>query len=61
MTRNTILALIGAAVAGVLIFAFVEDQNDGPLENAAESVEDAADDIGDDIEDAADELDGSSS
>ncbi|WP_375203324.1 hypothetical protein [Hyphococcus sp.] len=59
MTRNSILALVGAAVVGILIFAFIEDQNDGPLENAAESVEDAADDMGDDIEDAADELDGS--
>ncbi len=59
MTRNTILGLVGAVVVGILIFAFIEDQNDGPLENAAESVDDAVNDMGDDIEDAADELDGS--
>jgi len=30
--------------------------NDGPLENAAEEVDDAIDDTADDIEDAADDL-----
>jgi hypothetical protein len=30
------------------------DSNDGPLEDAAEEIDDAADDIGDDIDDALD-------
>ncbi len=54
MSRNTLFGIIGAIVIGVIIYAIVDEQNEGPFEDAAESVEDAADDLGDDIEDATD-------
>ncbi|MCK5748327.1 MAG: hypothetical protein KAH44_19070 [Oricola sp.] len=57
MSRGTLFAIIGAVIIGVIIFAVVDERNEGPLEEAAESIEDAADDVGDEIEDAADDLD----
>lgn len=56
MSRGTLFAIIGLVIVGVIIFAVVEDRNDGPLENAAESVEDAVDDAADEIEDGVDEM-----
>lgn len=57
MLRNTIVGLAFVVVIAVIAFAVIEDRNDGPLENAAESIDDAADDVADDVEDAADDLD----
>lgn len=45
--------MIVGAVAALGLTAC--DQNEGPLDEAAEDVEDAADDAADDVEDAADD------
>ena len=50
MSRNTLFGILGAVVIGVIIFAIVEEQNEGPFEKAAESIEDAADDIEDAVD-----------
>ncbi len=44
-----IIALAILALAGVGIYYVIEDANDGPLENAAEEIDDAADEIEDDL------------
>lgn len=50
MSRNTLFGILGAVVIGVLIYAIVDEQNESPFEEAAESVEDAADEIADELD-----------
>lgn len=47
-------ALIVIIVGAVVLF---DEADDGPLENAAEDIEDAAEDVGDDLEGAAEDID----
>ncbi len=49
-SKNTIIGLlvIAALVIGAIIF--IDEANDGPFENAAEELDDAAEDFADEIE-----------
>lgn len=46
--------IAAALLASALIIPLAACDNDGPLEDAAEEVEDAVEDAGDEIEDATD-------
>lgn len=50
MSRNTLFGIIGAVILGAIIYAVVQEQNEGPLEEAAESLGEAADDVADELD-----------
>jgi hypothetical protein len=52
--RNGILGLIVVIAAVVGVLWFIEERNEGPLEEAAEDVADAIDDAADEIDDRLD-------
>ncbi len=52
MSKNAIiLGLVIVVAVGALVL--IEERNDGPLENAAESFSDSAESFGESVEDAA--------
>lgn len=54
--RRKILLLLSIAVLSCGLVTTGCDDNDGPVENMGESIDDAMDEAGDAIEDAADEV-----
>ena len=54
--RRKILLLLSVAVLTCGLVATGCEDNDGPVENMGESIDDAADEAGDAMEDAADDV-----
>lgn len=50
MSKSTIALFVGGIVLAIIAFKVVEETNDGPLENAAEDLEDAAEEISNDLQ-----------
>lgn len=48
-SKNGIIGAVIVIVIAIAAFMIIEDANDGPLENAAEDMEDAAEEIADDL------------
>jgi len=51
------LAFLGVTALGLGVASATGCEDDGPMENAGESVDDAADDAADAVDDAADNVD----
>lgn len=45
MSKNTIIGIGAIAIIAIAAFYVIENANDGPLENAAEEVDDAIEEI----------------
>lgn len=54
--RRKAFLLLAVAVMSVGLVATGCEDNDGPMEDIGEGIDDAADDVGDAVEDAADEV-----
>ncbi len=50
MDNKTIGGVVVAVIVAIAAFYFISEANDGPLENAAEDIGDAADDVADELD-----------
>ena len=50
-SKNTLIGLIALVVVVVGAVVIINESNKGPLEDAADEIEDAVDDVADEIED----------
>ncbi len=54
MKNGMALGVAAVAVVAVILFAVSRENNEGPLEDAAEEIGEAVDDAADEIDDAVD-------
>lgn len=54
---SLLLHILGIAALGIGVASATGCENDGPMENAGEAVDEAADDAADAVDDAADNID----
>lgn len=51
MSRNTLIIIVGIVVLAIIALLLIQERNETPLEEAAESVGEAADEFKDEVDD----------